>query len=99
MILVIKGNFNNDIGVLLILCWVCYEYCFVVIEMGVNYVGEIVYISGLVEFDIVLVNNVGFVYFEGFGFVDNIVLVKFEIYSGLVVGGIVVVNLDDVYVG
>lgn len=53
---------------------------YVVIELGVNYVGEIVYIIVLVKLDVVLVNNVVVVYLEGFGLMDGVKCVKGEIY-------------------
>lgn len=38
-----------------------------VIELGVNYIGEIVYIVVMIKFDVVVVCNVVEFYLEGFG--------------------------------
>lgn len=73
LMLVILGNLNNYIGVLLILFWLFLKYCFVVIELGVSGLGEIVYIVVVMCLEVVVIINVGEVYLEGFGSYDNIV--------------------------
>lgn len=89
------GNFNNDIGVFLMLLCLIFEYEYVVIEMGVNYLGEIVYIMNLVKLDVVMIVNVVVVYFEGFGSLLGVVWVKSEIFKGLGEKGLVIVNCDS----
>lgn len=89
------GNFNNDIGVLMMLLCLMLEYDYVVIEFGVNYQGEIVWIVSLICLEVVLVNNLVVVYLEGFGLFVGVVKVKGEIFSGLLENGIVIMNVDN----
>lgn len=89
------GNFNNDIGVLMMLLCLMLEYDYVVIEFGVNYQGEIVWIVSLICLEAVLVNNLAAVYLEGFGLFVGVVKVKGEIFSGLLENGIVIMNVDN----
>lgn len=93
--LYIVGNLNNDIGVLMMLLWLIKEYQYVVIEFGVNYQGEIVWIVSLMCLEVVLVNNFVVVYLEGFGLLVGVVKVKGEIYIGLLENGIVIFNVDN----
>ena len=92
-----QGNLNNDIGVPLTMSQVQSQHQFAVFEMGANHLGEIQYVSALVEPDIALVNNVGTAHLEGFGSVANIARGKGEIYQSLAVGGKAIVNLDDAF--
>lgn len=75
------GNFNNYVGVLLML--LCLYLCFVVcvLEFGMNYVGEILEFVEIVKLDIRVFLNVGFVYMENFfGGLEEVVVVKGEIF-------------------
>lgn len=75
------GNFNNDIGVVLML--LCLNLCFVVcvLEFGMNYVGEILELVNIVKFDVRVFLNVGLVYMENFfGGLEEVVVVKGEIF-------------------
>lgn len=72
-----------------------YDYDYVVIELGVNYQGEIVWIVSLMCLEVVLVNNLVVVYLEGFGLLVGVVKVKGEIYIGLFENGIVIMNVDN----
>lgn len=70
----------------------------VVVEMGVNYQGEIVDLCKIVELLYGFIINVGLVYFEGFGGFEGVKKGKFEMYVYFVEnGGVVFINLDEVY--
>lgn len=90
-----KGNFNNHLGVPLMLSELSEEHAFAVLEMGASAVGEIAYLSGLVKPDVALVNNVGTAHLEGFGSRQAIVQGKGEIYQSLTDAGRAVINLDS----
>ena len=92
-----KGNLNNHIGVPLTLLDLEEHHQFAVIEMGASGPGEIAYACSLAKPQVAMINNVMPAHIEGFGSVEGVSRAKAEIYSGLVVGGIAVVNLDDVF--
>lgn len=98
VVLVICGNFDNEIGLLFMLFGLNVIYCVVVIEMGMNWFGEIVYLIVICVLIVVLVINVQCVYFEGMGDLDEVVWEKGSIFDGLQVNGVVVINVDDGYV-
>lgn len=52
-----QGNFNNDIGVPLMLCRLTAAHRAAVIEMGMNHPGEIAYLAGIAAPTVALVNN------------------------------------------
>lgn len=92
-----KGNLNNHIGVPLTLLQLEERHQFAVIEMGASGPGEIAYACSLAKPQVAMINNVMPAHIEGFGSVEGVAKAKGEIYTGLVVGGIAVVNLDDVF--
>jgi UDP-N-acetylmuramoyl-tripeptide--D-alanyl-D-alanine ligase len=89
-----RGNLNNAIGVPLTLCRLRDE-AYAVIEMGANHMGEIDYLTRLVEPDVAILNNAGRAHLEGFGSIENIARGKAEIINGLRPGGTFVFNGDD----
>lgn len=90
-----KGNYNNHLGVPLMLAELNSNHSFAVLEMGASAVGEIAYLAGLVRPDVALVNNVGTAHLEGFASREGIVRGKGEIYQSLSDAGRAVVNLDS----
>lgn len=94
-VLTTKGNYNNHLGVPLMLAELTEKHAFAVLEMGASAEGEIAYLSDLVRPDVALVNNVGNAHLEGFGDRDAIIRGKGEIYRSLRDAGRAVVNLDS----
>jgi len=92
-----KGNLNNHIGVPLTLLQLESNHQFAVIEMGASGPGEIAYSCSLAKPQVAMINNVMPAHIEGFGSIAGVAQAKAEIYSGLVPGGIAVVNLDDAF--
>lgn len=92
-----EANFNNHIGVPLTLLRITKRHDFAVVESGTSAPGEIAYLTGLVQPNIALVNNVMAAHLQGFGTEQAIANEKAEIYasSSLRAG---VVNLQDPYV-
>lgn len=90
------GNFNNDIGLPLTLLRMKKEK-FAVIEMGANHPGEISLLTGITKPDIALITNAGSAHLDGFGSVKGVATAKAEIYEGLGVNGVAVINKDDEY--
>ncbi len=91
------GNLNNEVGVPQTLFALRAEHRYAVIELGANHPGEIARTVSLVQPELVMITNIGWAHFAGFGGRDGIAAAKMEIYSGLKPGATVVVNLDDDY--
>ncbi|AIA72555.1 UDP-N-acetylmuramoyl-tripeptide--D-alanyl-D-alanine ligase [Pectobacterium atrosepticum SCRI1043] len=94
-VLYTAGNFNNDIGVPLTLLRLTAEHQFAVIELGANHIGEIAYTTDLVRPESALVNNLAAAHLEGFGSLAGVAQAKGEIFSGLPVDGVAIVNADS----
>ncbi len=96
-VLATAGNLNNDIGVPLTLLRLTAAHRYAVIEMGMNHLGEIAYLTELARPDVALVNNALRAHLEGLGSVEAVARAKGEIYAGLKEGGIAIVNADDAH--
>ena len=96
-VLATQGNLNNDIGVPLMLLRLHATHRFAVIEMGMNHLGEIEYLSRLARPTVALVNNAQNAHVGELGSLENIAQAKGEIFSGLRPGGVAVINADDAF--
>jgi UDP-N-acetylmuramoyl-tripeptide--D-alanyl-D-alanine ligase len=93
------GNLNNDIGVPLMLLRLRERHRYGVLEMGMNHLGEIAYLTSLASPGVALVNNAQRAHVGLLGSVAAIAEAKGEIYGGLRAGGIALVNEDDAFAG
>lgn len=89
------GNLNNDIGMPLMLLRINESHRFAVIEMGANHGGEIAYLTGLAQPDVVVISNAGPSHLEGFGSLTGVAEGKGEILQGAKRPKIAVLNADD----
>jgi len=96
-VLATAGNLNNDIGVPLMLLRLRSHHRYAVIEMGMNHLGEISYLTGLAAPTVALVNNAGIAHIGEVGSREAIAQAKGEIYAGLDAAGIAVINADDAF--
>jgi UDP-N-acetylmuramoyl-tripeptide--D-alanyl-D-alanine ligase len=96
-VLATTGNLNNDIGVPLMLLRLRSHHRYAVIEMGMNHLGEIRYLTGLAQPTVALITNAGTAHIGELGSRDAIAQAKGEIYEGLGAGGVALVNADDAY--
>lgn len=96
-VLATTGNLNNDIGVPLMLLRLRAAHRYAVIEMGMNHLGEISYLTRLTHPSVAAINNAGSAHIGELGSRDNIARAKGEIFEGLPVEGIKVINADDHY--
>jgi UDP-N-acetylmuramoyl-tripeptide--D-alanyl-D-alanine ligase len=94
-VLATSGNFNNDIGMPLTLLRLNKGHRYAVIEMGMNHLGEIAYLSALAKPDVALINNAGSAHVGELGSLEAIAQAKSEIFEGLSTSGIAVINVDD----
>ena len=79
---VTQGNLNNDIGVPVTLLRMRSNHRFAVIEMGMNHLGEIAYLSELARPTVALITNAAEAHLEGLGSVEKVAEAKGEIFKG-----------------
>lgn len=91
------GNLNNDIGVPLTLFRLNATHQWAVVEMGANHVGEINYLSHIVNPTVAVITQCAPAHLEGFKTVKGVAQAKGEIFSGLQSGGTAIINNDDQY--
>lgn len=94
-VLATAGNFNNDIGMPLTLLRLRPQHKYAVIEMGMNHLGEIDYLTTLAKPDVAVINNAGTAHIGELGSRENIAKAKGEIFAGLADAGTAVINLDS----
>lgn len=92
-----QGNLNNDIGMPLTLLKARADHQYIVLEMGMNHLGEIAYLSNIAQPNVAVINNAGTAHIGELGSRENIAKAKGEIYEGLSDQGIAVINADDVF--
>ncbi len=92
-----KGNFNNDIGLPLMLLDLDRSHRYAVLEMGANHAGEIAYLTELARPDVVVITNAGPAHLEGFGSIDGVAHAKAEILQGKKRPNCAILNADDAY--
>ncbi len=91
------GNLNNDIGMPLTLLKLRKQHDYAVIEMGMNHLGEIDYLSRIAQPNVALIINAGTAHIGELGSRENIAKAKGEIFNGLSANGIAVINADDAF--
>jgi UDP-N-acetylmuramoyl-tripeptide--D-alanyl-D-alanine ligase len=96
-VLATRGNLNNDIGLPLTLLRLRPSHKYTVAEMGMNHFGEIRYLSQMARPTVALVNNATSAHLGGLGSVEGIARAKGEIFEGLALEGMAVINADDLY--
>lgn len=89
------GNLNNDIGLPLTLLGMRDSHRYAVAEMGMNHLGEIDYLTHIARPDVAVINNAGTAHIGELGSRENIARAKGEIFDGLNVGGVAVINADS----
>ncbi len=89
-----EGNYNNNIGLPLTLLRLSDEEA-AVIEMGMNHLGEIDYLTKIAKPHISVITNVGTAHIGELGGRENILKAKLEIINGMDKDGILIVNNDN----
>ena len=80
-------NYNNDIGVPIMLLRITPEHEAAVLEMGMNHFGELSVLTRLARPNMALITNVGTMHIENLGSREGILRAKLEILEGLQTGG------------
>jgi UDP-N-acetylmuramoyl-tripeptide--D-alanyl-D-alanine ligase len=88
------ASYNNHWGVPLTLARMPRDTRFGVIEIGMNHAGEITPLVGMTRPHIAIITNVAAVHLEYFDSVEAIADAKAEVFSGLVPGGVAILNCD-----
>lgn len=88
------ASYNNHWGVPLSLARMPATARFGVFEIGMNHAGEITPLVAMVKPHIAIVTNVAPVHLEHFGSVAEIAQAKAEVFSGLMKGGVALINRD-----
>lgn len=88
-----QENYNNHIGVPLTILSLKEEEA-LVIEMGMNHLGELSLLTHIVQPTIAIITNVGTAHIENLGSRENILKAKLEILEGMV-GNTVILNCDN----
>ena len=89
-----QGNLNNHIGVPLTLLQLK-NHDALVVEMGMNNLGEIDVLTKIAKPNIAIITNVGTAHIGNLGSRENIRKAKLEIINGLEAGGTLVINNDN----
>jgi UDP-N-acetylmuramoyl-tripeptide--D-alanyl-D-alanine ligase len=96
-VLATQGNLNNDIGMPLTLLQLRATHRYAVIEMGMNHLGEIDYLTRIARPQVALINNAHRAHVGEVGSLEKVAQAKGEIIAGLPDDGIAVINADDAF--
>lgn len=92
-----KGNFNNQIGLPLMILELDSTIDIAVLEMGMSDLGEIDLLAKVARPDIAVITNIGLSHIENLKTQDNIFKAKMEITNYLEDDGVLIVNGEDKY--
>lgn len=90
-----KGNFNNEIGLPLMMLELNSSYDIAVLEMGMNHLGDIHYLAEAAKPDVAVITNIGLSHLENLKTQDNILRAKMEIVDFFTNENILVLNGED----
>ncbi len=90
-----EGNFNNLIGLPLMLLRLSPEHEIAVLEMGMNAPGEIARLREIAEPRISTITNIGRAHLEFLGDLDGVARAKGELWDKLTPEDCIAVNVDD----
>lgn len=88
------GNYNNHIGVPLTILGLK-DHTALVVEMGMNHLGELRKLTNIAKPTICVITNVGTAHIGNLGSRQNILKAKLEILEGLKKDGIAIINNDN----
>lgn len=90
-----KGNFNNDIGLPLMILELTSDIDVAVLEMGMSSLGEIELLAKVAKPDIGVITNVGLSHIENLKTQENILKAKMEITAFFGKDNVLIVNAED----
>ena len=89
------GNQNNHLGLPLTVLALDDKTEVLVLEMGMNHLGEISYLTNIAKPDVAVITNVGTAHIGNLGSRENILKAKLEILEGLDSDGTLIINNDN----
>lgn len=89
------GNYNNNIGLPMTVLRLNRNHQIAVLEMGMNHLGEIDYLTRIARPDVAVITNIGDAHIENLGSRENTLKAKSEIFHGMTAEGRAVLNGDD----
>lgn len=92
------GNFNNEIGVPLVLLGLEPSHSYAVVELGTNAPGEVAALTGLAEPDLGVLTLIALEHAEGLGDLDGVEREEAALFGGMSPDGVAIGNGDDVRV-
>ncbi len=90
-----KGNFNNDIGLPLMILSLDSSYDVAVLEMGMNNFGEIDYLADIARPDVAVITNVGVAHIEYLKTRENILKEKMSIANYMSEKNTLIINTEN----
>ena len=88
------GNYNNEIGLPLTILRMQDEEV-LILEMGMNHLGEMSLLSKIAKPDIAVITNVGTAHIGELGSRENILKAKLEIIDGMSADSTLIINSDN----
>ncbi|MDN4476185.1 UDP-N-acetylmuramoyl-tripeptide--D-alanyl-D-alanine ligase [Demequina sp. SYSU T00192] len=89
------GSFNNEIGMPLTVLRAGPETRHLVLEMGASGLGHIDYLTSIAPLDVAVALTVGTAHMGEYASPDDVAVAKSEIVTGLLPGGVAILNADD----
>ena len=90
-------NYNNHIGLPYTIANTQLDTEVLVLEMGMNHIGEIEHLTKIARPDIAIITTIAPVHMEFMSNIDTIVKAKAEIFKGLQSNGIAILNKENQY--
>lgn len=90
-----KGNFNNEIGLPLMILELDDSYEIAILEMGMSNLGEIHKLAEVATPDMAVITNIGISHIENLKTRENILKAKMEVVDYFKENNLLVVNGDD----
>ena len=90
-------NYNNHIGLPYTIANTQLDTEVLVLEMGMNHIGEIEHLTKIARPDIAIITTIVPVHMEFMSNIENIIQAKAEIFKGLQSNGIAILNKENQY--
>lgn len=94
-VLATEGNLNNHVGLPLTALRAHAGHRALVLEMGMNHLGEIATLAAIAKPHVGLITNIGTAHAGNVGGIEGVARAKAELFEALGAGDVAVVNADD----
>lgn len=88
-------NHNNELGLPMTVMKLEDQHEAIVTEMGMRAIGQIEYLTQIVQPDIAVITNIGISHLETLGTRENILRAKLEVSKGMKADGVLILNGDN----